>query len=131
MSPAAIEAKLKAASPLIGQVAAIGDARPYNVALIVLDPDFAPAWAQGKGIEDVSLEGLARNEAVRAEIEAAVEAANERMARVEQIKKFRDPARRVGPGRRGADADDEAQTQADRAQVRSRDRGAVRGMHRR
>ncbi len=88
MSPAGIEAKLKAASPLIGQVAAVGDARRYNVALIVLDPDFAPAWAQGQGIEDASLESLARNDAVRAEIEAAVEAANQRMARVEQIKKF-------------------------------------------
>jgi len=88
MSPASIEAKLKAASPLIGQAAAIGDGRRYNVALIVLDPDFAPAWAQGKGIEDVSPQSLAREEAVRAEIAAAVEAANGRMARVEQIKEF-------------------------------------------
>ena len=46
MSPANIESHLKAASPLIGQAIAIGDRRPYNVALIVLDPDFAPVWAQ-------------------------------------------------------------------------------------
>ena len=89
MSPAGIEAKLKAASPLIGQVAAIGDGRRYNVALIVLDPDFAPVWAQGQGIEEGSPQSLARNDAVRAEIESAVEAANQRMARVEQIKKFK------------------------------------------
>ncbi|HKI67845.1 MAG TPA: long-chain fatty acid--CoA ligase, partial [Solirubrobacterales bacterium] len=89
MSPAGIEAKLKAASPLIGQVAAVGDGRRYNVALIVLDPDFAPVWAQGQGIEDASPQSLARTEAVRAEIESAVEAANQRMARVEQIKKFK------------------------------------------
>jgi long-subunit acyl-CoA synthetase (AMP-forming) len=89
MSPASIESKLKAASPLIGQVAAIGDGRRYNVALIVLDPDFAPVWAQGKGIEDASPASLAGHEAVQAEIGAAVEAANERMARVEQIKKFK------------------------------------------
>ena len=38
MSPANIESKLKAASPLIGQAVAIGDARPYNVALIVARP---------------------------------------------------------------------------------------------
>jgi long-subunit acyl-CoA synthetase (AMP-forming) len=88
MSPASIESKLKAASPLIGQVAAIGDGRRYNVALIVLDADFAPAWAQGQGIEDTSLASLASSEATRAEIGAAVEAANQRMARVEQIKKF-------------------------------------------
>ena len=39
MSPANIEAKLKAASPLIAQAVAIGDSRPYNVALITLDPE--------------------------------------------------------------------------------------------
>jgi long-subunit acyl-CoA synthetase (AMP-forming) len=89
MSPASIESKLKAASPLIGQVAAVGDARRYNVALIVLDPDYAPVWAQGHGIEGATLEDLAQNDAVRAEIEAAVAAANERMARVEQLKKFK------------------------------------------
>ena len=42
MSPANIEAKVKAASPVIGQVIAIGDMKPYNVALITLDPDVAP-----------------------------------------------------------------------------------------
>ncbi len=89
MSPASIESKLKAASPLIGQVAAVGDARRYNVALIVLDPDYAPVWAQGQGIEGVTLESLAEHDAVRQEIEAAVGSANERMARVEQIKKFK------------------------------------------
>ena len=88
MSPASIESKLKAASPLIGQAAAIGDGRRYNVALIVLDPDYAPVWAQGKGIEDSSLEVLAENEAVQREVGEAVEVANQRMARVEQIKKF-------------------------------------------
>jgi long-chain acyl-CoA synthetase len=89
MSPASIESKLKTASPLIGQVAAIGDARRYNVALIVLDADFAPAWAQGRGIEETSLEALAELDEVRREIAAAVEAANRRMSRVEQIKRFR------------------------------------------
>src|SRR5207248_3842171 len=39
MSPANIEATLKGASPLIGHAAVIGDLRPYNVALIVLDPE--------------------------------------------------------------------------------------------
>jgi long-chain acyl-CoA synthetase len=89
MSPASIESKLKAASPLIGQVATVGDARRYNIALIVLDPDYAPAWAQGQGIDDAALESLAEHEAVQQAIEAAVASANERMARVEQIKKFK------------------------------------------
>ena len=51
MSPANIEAKVKAASPLIGQAIAIGDMRPYNVALITLDPDVAPAFGTGRRSE--------------------------------------------------------------------------------
>ena len=43
MSPANIEATIKTASPLIGNAVCIGDAKPYNTALIVLDADFAPA----------------------------------------------------------------------------------------
>jgi long-chain acyl-CoA synthetase len=88
MSPANIESTLKAASPLIGNAAAIGDARPYNTALIVLDADFAPAWASKNGIEDTSLEALARNEKMLAAVQAGVDEANAKLARVEQIKKF-------------------------------------------
>ena len=54
MSPANIESTLKGASPLIGQACTIGDARPYNTALIVLDPDFAPAWAAKAGAKSES-----------------------------------------------------------------------------
>jgi long-chain acyl-CoA synthetase len=88
MSPANIEATLKTASPLIGQAAVIGDRRSYNTALIVLDADFAPAWAGQHGIEDTSLEALARDDQVRAAVAEGIEAANARLARVEQIKKF-------------------------------------------
>jgi long-chain acyl-CoA synthetase len=88
MSPANIEATLKSASPLIGNAVAIGDAKPYNTALIVLDADFAPMWAAKQGIADTSLEALAGDEQVHEAIAAAVEAANAKLARVEQIKKF-------------------------------------------
>ena len=88
MSPANIEAKIKAASPLIGQICVVGDNRPYNVALIVLDPDVAPVFAQQHGVEDGTLEKLAAEAAIRAEIEAAVERGNASLSRVEQVKKF-------------------------------------------
>jgi long-chain acyl-CoA synthetase len=88
MSPANIEATLKSASPLIGQVCAIGDGRRYNTALIVLDADFAPAFAARNGLQDRSLEQLAGEPALLAEIEKGVEAANEKLSRVEQIKRF-------------------------------------------
>ena len=78
MSPANIEAKVKASSPVIGQAIAIGDMRPYNVALITLDPDVAPAFVEQNG-----------EDAVLAEVERGVAAANEQLARVEQIKRFK------------------------------------------
>jgi long-subunit acyl-CoA synthetase (AMP-forming) len=76
MSPANIEAKVKAASPLIAQVVAIGDRRPYNVALITLDQETLEA--RGASAED---------EAIGEEVAAAVGAGNERLSRVEQIKR--------------------------------------------
>jgi long-subunit acyl-CoA synthetase (AMP-forming) len=88
MSPANIEATVKAASPLIGQVCCIGDARPYNTALVVLDADFAPAWAARNGIAASELAELATDERVRAAVQAGVDAANAKLARVEQIKRF-------------------------------------------
>jgi long-chain acyl-CoA synthetase len=89
MSPANIEAKIKAASGLIGQVCAVGDNRPYNVALIVLDPDAAAAFAAERGIEDGSPAALAEAAAVLEEVAAGVKRGNEGLARVEQVKKFR------------------------------------------
>jgi long-subunit acyl-CoA synthetase (AMP-forming) len=88
MSPANIESTVKGASPLIGQVCAIGDGRAYNTALVVLDPDVARAWAGQHGLEDVSLEELAHEDAVLAEVQAVVDAANTKLSRIEQIKKF-------------------------------------------
>ena len=75
MSPANIEATIKASGSMIGNVCAIGDARPYNVALITLDPD----TAGGRSADDPT---------VLAEVEAQIARANERLARVEQIKRF-------------------------------------------
>jgi long-chain acyl-CoA synthetase len=88
MSPANIEAAIKTASPLIGQAVCIGDNRPYNTALIVLDADYAPQWATRQGIEASGFDVLASNERVIAAVDEAIAHANERLARVEQIKKF-------------------------------------------
>jgi long-chain acyl-CoA synthetase len=77
MSPANIEAKLKTATPLIAQAVAIGDRRPYNVALIALDHETLAARGLAPGDPEVA-----------AEIERAVADANERLSRVEQIKRY-------------------------------------------
>jgi long-chain acyl-CoA synthetase len=88
MSPANIEAQVKTASPLISQCVAIGNDRPYVVALIALDPDFAPVWASQNGLEGKSLEELAEAEAIQGVIREAIGEANAKMARVEQVKRF-------------------------------------------
>ena len=66
--------RLKESSPLIGQACAIGNGRPYNVALIVVDPDVAARYDS--------------DDTLRTEVQAGVDAANARLARVEQIKRF-------------------------------------------
>jgi long-chain acyl-CoA synthetase len=70
MSPAHIESRLKESSPLIGEACVIGNDRPFNVALIVLDPELAVP-------EDPVVA-----------VQEGVDAANARLSRVEQIKRF-------------------------------------------
>jgi long-chain acyl-CoA synthetase len=89
MSPANIEAKMKAASTLIAQAVAVGDRRPYNVALIVLDPDGCKTLARRNELPDPSPEAVAGEQVVIDEVAAAIERANGDLSRVEQIKKFR------------------------------------------
>jgi long-chain acyl-CoA synthetase len=87
MSPANIEAALKGGSPLIGVAVAIGDARPFNCALIVLEPEGTAVFARENGIDDTSPAALAAHPLVQAEIAAGVDRANAKLSRVEQIKK--------------------------------------------
>ncbi len=88
VAPAAVENAL-AAHPLIGQALAYGDRRPYVTALLTLDGEAAPAWAQARGITAGSLTALASDPQVLAEVAAGVAAANERLARVQQVKRWR------------------------------------------
>jgi long-chain acyl-CoA synthetase len=88
MSPAAIEGAVLAASLLIAQVVAIGDRRPFIVALIALDPDTAAAFAAQHGIADPTPAVLAGHPAIQAAVGAAVDAANAKLSRVEQVKRF-------------------------------------------
>ncbi len=87
MSPANIEARLKASSPLIGQAVAFGDGRPYNVALLVLDPDGTSAFCRARGIDPVIVSHT-HHPAVREELNRAVAAANDHLSRPEQIKRY-------------------------------------------
>ncbi|MFE9906651.1 AMP-dependent synthetase/ligase [Streptomyces clavifer] len=95
VSPALVENTLKE-HPLIGQALVHGDGHSYLVALLVLDPETAPAWAAARGI-DVTPDALPDHPAVREEVERAVGAANARLNRTEQVKRHRLLAQEWGP----------------------------------
>jgi long-subunit acyl-CoA synthetase (AMP-forming) len=85
MAPASIEAAIKSETPLIAQIVAFGDRRPYNVALIVLDR----GAAGGRGADDPETARL---------VGEAVARGNAKLSRVEQIKRYRILADEWAPG---------------------------------
>jgi long-chain acyl-CoA synthetase len=87
LSPANIEARVKQI-PLVSQAIAIGDKRKYVSALLTLDPEAAKSWASEHGADE-DPEKLAQNEELIAEVQRGMDAANEELARVEQVKRFR------------------------------------------
>ncbi|MCD0453385.1 long-chain fatty acid--CoA ligase [Actinocorallia sp. API 0066] len=87
IAPSLIENHLKE-HPLIGQSLAYGDRRPFVVALLTLDGEVAPVWAAARGIEDTSVAALSKHPLVLEEVGKAVEDANARLARVQQVKKW-------------------------------------------
>jgi len=89
MSPSNIESKLKASHPLLGQACVIGNGRPYNVALLVLDPEVAAAFSRTIGREGASVAELATTDEVAQAVAQGVAQANGRLARVEQVKRYK------------------------------------------
>ncbi|HEX3223967.1 MAG TPA: long-chain fatty acid--CoA ligase [Nocardioides sp.] len=87
VAPSNIESLLKE-SPIIGHALAFGDNRPYVVAVLTLDGEVAPILAQRAGIAFTDLADLAAKPEILAMAQAAVDAANARLSRPEQVKSF-------------------------------------------
>ena len=87
IAPTKLEGAIKN-HPLIGQVCVIGDRRKFLSALIVLDGDMAPPWAERQGLKFDDMASFSQLPEVQAEVQKAVDEANEDVARVEQLKKF-------------------------------------------
>ena len=85
ITPANLENGLKQ-NRYISQAVVIGDRRPFLVALITLDPDELPGFAQQ---HDLKPEEVADSEAMREEVQRAVDGVNAKVGRVEQVKKFK------------------------------------------
>ncbi len=88
ISPANLEAALKTI-PLVGQACAIGDQRRFVAALVVLDPDTAPVWADQHGVDYGGLEDLATTEEVLAAIDEALPDAMAGFNNAERVKKVK------------------------------------------
>jgi long-chain acyl-CoA synthetase len=83
IAPKNIEAAIKE-SPLVSEAVVIGDRRKYLVALVTLDDAAAEAWMQSRGLAGPP----AHHPELRAELQRALDEVNQKLARVEQVKRF-------------------------------------------
>ncbi|WP_298118486.1 long-chain fatty acid--CoA ligase [uncultured Aurantimicrobium sp.] len=88
VAPAYLEDPIRA-NPVISQVVAVGDAKPFISALITLDSEMLPMWLTNNKMDpSMSIAEAAKNPAIIAEVQAAVDRANARVSRAESIRKF-------------------------------------------
>ncbi|MEU3250124.1 long-chain fatty acid--CoA ligase [Streptomyces sp. NPDC006997] len=88
VSPAVLEDRLRSRSP-VGQCVVVGDNRPFVAALVTLDPESVAHWlAVRKLPADTPLAEVIRDERIRADVQRAVDHANEAVSRAESIRAF-------------------------------------------
>ena len=88
VAPAVLEDIVRG-NPIVGQIVVVGDQRPFIGALVTLDPEMLPAWLKNNGADpNLPLEKAVALPAVRAEVQKAVDLANEAVSRAESIRKF-------------------------------------------
>jgi long-chain acyl-CoA synthetase len=88
VAPAALEDPIRA-NPIVGQVVVVGDQKPFIGALVTLDPEMLPTWLSNNNLpSDMSLADAAQNDAVRAEVQRAIDRANKTVSRAESIRRF-------------------------------------------
>ena len=88
VSPAQLEDPIRA-NPIVDQVIAVGEQKPFIAALITLDDEMLPVWLNNNGEDaNMPIEEAAQHPKVVAEIQRAVDAANTTVSRAESIRKF-------------------------------------------
>ncbi|MEU8956100.1 AMP-binding protein [Streptomyces sp. NPDC048518] len=88
VSPAVLEDRLRSRAP-VGQCMVVGDNRSYVAALVTLEPEAVEHWLTvRKRPRDTPTAELARDPAMMAEIQKAVDHANAAVSRAESIRRF-------------------------------------------
>jgi long-chain acyl-CoA synthetase len=88
VSPAVLEDPIRA-DPIIDQVVVVGEQKPFIAALVSLDREMLPAWLKSQGESpDLSLADASTNPKVIAEVQSAIDKANQNVSRAESIRKF-------------------------------------------
>jgi long-chain acyl-CoA synthetase len=87
VAPAVLEDRLRA-NPIVSQCMVVGDQRPFIGCLVTLDAESLPGWLKANGKPEMSIEQAAEDDAVKAEIQRAVDEANKAVSKAEAIRKF-------------------------------------------
>ncbi|WP_028655228.1 AMP-dependent synthetase/ligase [Nocardioides sp. J54] len=86
VAPAVLEDRVRA-SALVSQCLVVGDGQPFIAALVTIDEEAFPAWAEQHG-KTGRIADLVDDEDLRAEVQAAIDEANKAVSRAESIRKF-------------------------------------------
>jgi long-chain acyl-CoA synthetase len=88
IAPAVLEDRLRA-SALISQCLVVGDAQLFVAALVTIDEEALPAWAEANEKVGVSLEDLIDDPDLNSAVQWAIDDANLAVSRPESIREFR------------------------------------------
>ena len=130
VSPAVLEDRMRAHA-LVSQCLVVGDGQPFIAALVTLDAESLPAWAEAHGKAGSTLADLADDPDLRAEIQAAVDEANRAVSKRRVDPQVRRPDPRLDRGGRAAHAQPEAEAQRRDARGPRRGGRPVRRLSRR
>ncbi|GAB3645856.1 AMP-dependent synthetase/ligase [Streptomyces sparsus] len=88
VAPAVIEDRIRAHA-LVGECMVVGDGRPFIGALVTLDEEFLPRWAEEHGKGGLSHAELLADPELLAAVQGAVDEGNTAVSRAESVRKFR------------------------------------------
>ena len=88
VAPAVIEDRIRAHA-LVAECMVVGDGRPFVGALVTLDEEFLPRWAEQHGKAGATAEQLRHDPELLAEIQQAIDDGNAAVSKAEAVKKFR------------------------------------------